>query len=206
MAIAPLKASSQELLPFMNEFKTLCLATREAIADLDGDAVRECRNKIDAFRSRENYSVEALSGLEPANSQKSELPYSKCKAIFDVEYLDSLIANDIDFAKVKADEHNMNRGGDGENVVYLTYKAISAGATASYTFSGCCVMNFVLVTAQRKDVKLSLQYEGETYEISSDEAVGVKTRAWNLPDDATPVTLTIENPNRIAVTCVIATN
>lgn len=205
MTIAPQTAHSQELLPIMTEFKTLCLATREAIADLNRQGVIDCRNKIDAFYSKEDFSVEDLSGLEPADSGQADLPRSECKTIFDVEYLDSLLIHDLDLAETQADEHNMNRGGSGE-ALYLTYKAIPAKATMSYTFSGCCLMNLVVVAAQRKDINLTLSYEGQSYQIASDDAVGVKARAWNLPDDATPVTLTIENPNRIAVTCVIATN
>lgn len=194
----------QEWRSVSEKFKSLCFLTREAIADLDRNLVIKCRNDIENFYF--DYCVKDFH-FEPVDSSQVDIPLSECQRIFEVQYLDSLLAHDLDFAIQPFESHSNIRGDKGEKI-HLIYKAIPAGKVMSYTFDGDSTMNLVLITAQRKDVKLTVSYLDKSFEVKSesDEAKGVKTLAWDMPVDKSPVILTIENPSRIGVTCVIALN
>lgn len=207
LSVFPVNVRSQELKPITEQFMTICLETREAIADLDREAVIECRKKVADFHHDSSHSVENFSSLMPANSGQEEIPESECKAIFEINYLDSLLAHNIDLAETPCDPHSFNRGVSmNDNCINLCYKAIPANKSLSYTCRGNGTMNLVVITAERMDVGLKVTYLGESHQVDSTDGIGVKKLAWEMPKESGEITITIENPNRKTVTCVIAAN
>lgn len=207
LSVFPVNVRSQELKPITEQFMTICLETREAIADLDREAVIECRKKVADFHYDSSHSVEDFSSLMPAISGQEEIPESECKAIFEINYLDSLLAHNIDLAETPCDPHSFNRGaGMKDNCINLCYKAIPANKSLSYTCRGNGTMNLVVIAAERMDIGLKVTYLGESHQVDSTDGIGVKKLAWEMPKESGEITITIENPNRKTITCVIAAN
>ena len=208
VSLLPQVAYTQELTPVMEEFKSVCIQTRDAIINKDGQSLQGCRADIYNFYQKDIGNLNMISTDTP----QKEMPDSLLHAIFDVEYIDSLLVNDIDLSVITYVRHTSNRGeGDPpKSGCFVCHKGITAGSTMKYKITGCSKnMRLVVVVAEKKDVNLTVTSKmSESGDLPVEQKVicsdGVLKHTWKMPSYSSDLVLTFENTNKNDVTCVIA--
>ena len=208
----PQAASSQELTPVMEEFKTLCVQTRDAIGKRDREALDECRAGVYNFYLKDIGQL----NLIPVDTLQKEMPDSLLCAVFDLKYIDNLRDNDIDLSRVRYVGHSSNRDPNDQQHIpksgcYICHKGIPAQSTVSYKIFGCRNnMRLVVVVAEKDDVNLTVtSLTAESGDAPVEQSVtpsdmGLLVHTWKMPASQSEVELKFENPNKTSVTCVIA--
>ena len=210
VGLLPQVAYTQELTPVMEEFKTVCTQTRDAIINTDGKSLQICRADVYNFYQKD---IGNLS-MVPTDTLQKEMSDLLLHAIFDVSYIDSLLANDIDFSAITYVNHNSNREeGDAnppKSGCFVCHKGIPAGSTMKYKITKCCNnMRLIVVVAEKKDINLTITSKmAESGDLPIEQKVtcsdGVLVQTWKMPVHESDVVLTFENPNKKDVTCVVA--
>lgn len=206
MLVMPLGVSGQELSPIMEEVKTLCLDTRNAIGRRDTNSITECKNKVASFYRKYDNSVCNLK-LKPVDPGQEEMDSTRMRPILDEKYLEYVeeTLSDIGYKG-----HSQNRG--ASSGLGLAHKGIPAHSTMSYSVEGCSNnMQLVVVVAEAQNINLSVTsklYDGDgtmvKQEVMPSGKYGEYAHLWRMPKGNGTVILTIENPNDQDVTCVIA--
>ena len=210
VGLLPQVAYTQELTSVMEEFKTVCIQTRDAIINTDGQSLQECRADVYNFYQKDIGGLNMIS----TDTLQKEMPNSLLHAIFDVSYIDSLLSNDIDFSRVKFITNTLNRDESGasppKSECFVCHKGIPAGSTMKYKITGCSNnMRLIVVVAEKKDINLTITSKiAETVDQPVEQKIacsdGVLVQTWKMPAHESDVVLTFENPNKNNVTCVIA--
>lgn len=207
----PIVVHGQELSPLMEEIKTLCLDTRNAWGGKDGQALAECRDRVENFnRKSASENLVCDLRLKAVDSKQKEIPDSFLLQIMSDEYLTYQLEHNPDLSPVPYDGHSQTRGTIGP--VGITHKGILAKSTMQYEVRGCSNnMQLVVVVADMEDVNLSVTSKlfegGDTaveQKVTPADKFGVFAYSWKMPAQSSNVILTIENPNEVDVTCVIA--
>ena len=208
VGLLPQVAYTQELTPVMEEFKTVCTRTRDAIINPDGQLLQECRADVYNFYQKDIGDLDMIS----IDTLQKEVPDSLLHAIFDVSYIDSLLVNDIDFSVISYIRHSLNRGeGDiPKSGCFVCHKGIPAEKTMKYKIKGCCNnMRLIVVVAEKKNINLTITSKiAESVDQPVEQKVacsdGVLVQTWKMSAYYSDVVLTFENTNKNDVTCVIA--
>lgn len=202
----PDTAYGQELSAIMQEVKTLCLDTRNAVGKRDKNSIIECKDRVANFYRKYDNSVCNLK-LKPVAPNQEEVDSTRMRLIMDEKYLEYVENNSSDIGYTG---HSQNRGSSGG--LGLAHKGIPAKSTMSYSAEGCSNnMQLVVVVAEAEDINLSVTsklYDGDgtmvKQEVQPSGKFGEFTYLWRVPIGNGIVILTIENPNDKDVTCVIA--
>ena len=206
VGLLPQAALTQELTPVMEEFKAVCTQTRDAIINTDGQSLQVCRADVYNFYQKDIGNLNML----PTETLQKEMPDSLLHAIFDVSYIDSLLANDIDFTVIKFITNNLNRGNPPKSGCFVCHKGIPAESTMTYKITGCSNnMRLIVIVAEKKDINLTITSKmSESVDQPVEQKVacsdGVLVQTWKMPAYYSDVVLTFENTNKSDVTCVIA--
>lgn len=209
VGLLPQVAYTQELTPVMEEFKTVCTQTRDAIGMCDTEALKECREKVYQFNQREIGDLQMI----PIDNLQKEMADSLLKRILNEEYIDYVLKHectDIDYIGSGNFRGNDNAG-PVHPECYVCYKGIPARGTMQYEVKGCSNnMRLVVVVAEKENIKLTVTsklYDGGDVPMQMEvptEERGVFTYTWKMPPQKNSVIFTFENPNKKGVTCVVA--
>ena len=202
-------ASGQELPSAMQEIKTLCIDTRNAIGRRDRDAVIECRSKVENFFQKYEDTVFDLK-LSAVDPDQEEVDTTEMRLILDASYLTYLLKYNPDFSGLGYSGGSLNRGSAGS--LGIAHKGIPAKSTAKYSIQGCSNnMKLVVVVAEAEKINLSVTselYDGDgtmvEQKVEPSDELGVLVHLWRMPAGNGTAILNIENPNDENVTCVIA--
>ena len=209
VGLLPQVAYTQELTPVMEEFKTVCTRTGDAIGMCDTEALKECREKVYQFNQREIGDLQMI----PIDNLQKEMADSLLKRILNEEYIDYVLKHectDIDYIGSGNFRGNDNAG-PVHPECYVCYKGIPARGTMQYEVKGCSNnMRLVVVVAEKENIKLTVtskMYDGGDVPMQMEvpiEERGVFTYTWKMPPQKNSVMFTFENPNKKGVTCVVA--